>query len=75
MAQDISDKIRRIDTIEAVVIRCGCGDPATIHPGQPCPRPRRVSDLGVISYNDSARPFRSMIERARIWIRRKTQGE
>lgn len=38
-------------SIQAVVIRCGCGDPARIHPGDnPCPTPRAMEDLGTISY-------------------------
>jgi hypothetical protein len=41
-------------SIEAVVIRCGCGDPDA-HNGvrgapSPCPRPRATEDLGVVSY-------------------------
>jgi len=32
-------------TIEAVVIRCGCGDPDS-HAGEVCPRPRAREDLG-----------------------------
>lgn len=30
------------------VIRCGCGDPATIHPDAVCPTPREIEDHGVI---------------------------
>lgn len=37
-------------TIEAVVTRCGCGDPDRYHPGKPCPRPQKVEDRGVVSY-------------------------
>lgn len=37
-------------SIHAVVIRCGCGDPANIHPGEPCPTPRTTEDRGTVSY-------------------------
>lgn len=36
-------------SIQAVVIRCGCGDPAS-HPDAVCPRPRATEDLGTIAY-------------------------
>lgn len=36
-------------SIEAVVIRCGCGNPAS-HAGEPCPTPRKHEDLGTIAY-------------------------
>lgn len=35
-------------SIQAVVIRCGCGDPAS-HPDAVCPRPRATEDLGTIA--------------------------
>lgn len=37
---------------EAVVLRCGCGDPdshSKLVPPQPCPAPRAVEDLGVVA--------------------------
>lgn len=37
-------------SIQASVIRCGCGNPAVVHPGEPCPTPRTTEKLGVISY-------------------------
>lgn len=37
-------------SIGATVIRCGCGDPATIHPAEPCPTPRSIRDMGNVSY-------------------------
>lgn len=42
-------------TLEARVIRCGCGDPLRIHGRnpdnslQPCPTPRAVEEQGVIA--------------------------
>lgn len=41
--------------MRAVVTRCGCGDPLTIHERingelQPCPTPRAVENKGRISY-------------------------
>lgn len=41
-------------TISAKVIRCGCGNPDS-HNGKqglatPCPKPKSVEDLGVISF-------------------------
>jgi hypothetical protein len=34
--------------IDAVIVRCTCGDPAS-HPGAPCPQGVR-QDLGTIAY-------------------------
>jgi hypothetical protein len=36
-------------TIEAVVTRCGCGNPAG-HAGRVCPNPRQVENRGVVSF-------------------------
>jgi hypothetical protein len=36
-------------SVEAQVIRCGCGNPAS-HVGAHCPRPRKVENRGVVSY-------------------------
>ena len=36
-------------SLEAIVIRCGCGDPSS-HLGTVCPTPRSREDLGVIAY-------------------------
>jgi hypothetical protein len=36
-------------SVEAVVIRCGCGDPAR-HRDTPCQQPRAIEDRGVIAY-------------------------
>lgn len=51
------DMSAREATIEAVVVRCGCkSDWRQIHERYedgsygPCPTPKRVQDLGVISY-------------------------
>ena len=35
-------------TIEAVVVRCGCGGPPEAN--HVCPHPLRTDDLGVIAY-------------------------
>lgn len=37
-------------SIEIVVIRCGCGNPAS-HPDGPCPTPRKREDLGIVAYS------------------------
>ncbi len=37
-------------SIHAVVLRCGCGSPATLHPSGPCPTPRASEDLGTVAY-------------------------
>jgi hypothetical protein len=60
-----------IQTIDAVVSRCGCGNPEKIHPGTPCPRPRKVTNLGAISYEYSGHPIRTMLVTAWIWIKRR----
>ena len=36
-------------SVEAVITRCGCGEPAQRHPGAACPQPRRVERLGVVA--------------------------
>jgi hypothetical protein len=36
-------------SIKAVVIRCGCGNPAS-HPDAPCPTPLKLEDLGTVAY-------------------------
>jgi hypothetical protein len=35
---------------DAVIIRCGCGDPGRIHPGAVCPTPRKIEDIGTVAY-------------------------
>lgn len=35
--------------LEAVVTRCGCGDPAA-HAGRICPKPRAIENRGTVSY-------------------------
>lgn len=49
-----------IATLEAVVVRCGCGDPDSHNgvrgPEGPCPTPRAVDDLGVIARSDAPMP-------------------
>lgn len=43
-------------SIEAVVTRCGCGDPLRLHGRDeqggllPCPTPRAIEDKGTVSY-------------------------
>jgi hypothetical protein len=44
MSEELAEAPAEV-TIEAVVIRCGCGDP-TSHAGAVCPRPRAREDLG-----------------------------
>ncbi len=39
---------------EALVIRCGCGDPLS-HWGEVCPTPKRTDDLGTIAYYHESR--------------------
>lgn len=36
--------------IEAVIIRCNCGDPSS-HLGRVCPTPGQVEDYGIVSYD------------------------
>lgn len=50
-------------TLEAVVTRCGCGDPARIHPGAPCPTPRAIEDRGVIARFNVPRSMAGKIKR------------
>lgn len=35
-------------SIEAVVVRCGCGDPLRIHPDAACPTPRALENRGIV---------------------------
>jgi hypothetical protein len=51
-------------TIQAVVIRCDCGEPAS-HPDAPCPAGRPV-DLGRIAYW-----HRNPIRRLVYWLARR----
>lgn len=53
-------------SIEAVVVRCGCGDPAGIHPHAPCPSPAATEDLGTVSYY-----HRNPLKR---WLRNRKAG-
>jgi hypothetical protein len=46
---DIRSRVVQEASIAAVVVRCGCGDPAS-HFASVCPRPRAVEDCGVVSY-------------------------
>lgn len=45
-------------SLEAVVIRCGCGDPDS-HFGATCPTPREREDLGVVAFT-SKDPLRML---------------
>lgn len=47
MAVDVGAKEA---SIQATVVRCGCGDPLNVHPDSPCPKPRATEDLGTVSY-------------------------
>lgn len=62
MAQAVTG-FRVEETVEATVIRCGCGDPEA-HSGAVCPRPRAVEDLGVISRH-VWEPARRLVRRIR----------
>ena len=55
-------------TVEAVVVRCTCGDPAS-HVGQLCPFGRR-EDLGVVAYY-----HRSRLRRWAWRLRRRMKDE
>jgi hypothetical protein len=35
--------------LNMVVTRCGC-PPGIEHPGEVCPRPRKIEDLGTVAY-------------------------
>ena len=61
----------RKSTIEVVVMRCGCGNPEAIHPGTPCPKPRKVTNLGEVSYQWEGHPYRTALMAAWIWVRRR----
>jgi hypothetical protein len=58
-----------IQTIDAVVIRCNCGNP-TGHGGEICPKGKRV-DYGTISYAYGGHPFRTALMTAWIRVRRR----
>lgn len=57
-------------SMEAVVIRCGCGDPLS-HAALdlPCPNPQRVESLGVIAYY-----HRNLLRRALWAANQKLKG-
>jgi hypothetical protein len=46
---DIVNRVAQEASIAAVVVRCGCGDPAS-HLASACPKPRAVEDRGTVSY-------------------------
>lgn len=56
-------------SIAITVIRCGCGNPSEVHPGEPCPRPRAVEDEGIVSYY-----HRNPLRRALWRLRRFMHG-
>lgn len=66
---DQEQKVEVEHTIEAVIMRCTCGDPDRFHPGEPCPISRNI-DLGMISYRAEGRPLKTAAVNARIRIRR-----
>lgn len=43
----VPDKVKMAE-FHAVVIRCGCGDPAS-HAGQVCPKPKQLENLGKVA--------------------------
>ena len=58
---------------QAVIIRCGCGDPDSHNgkrgPASPCPTPRGMEDLGVVAFW-SRNPFK----RLAWWLKQKWRG-
>lgn len=59
-----------MQTLEAVIIRCGCGDPDRLHPGRfgrsgvdICPRPLGHEDRGVIAFG-----HRNPFKRLKWWF-------
>lgn len=80
---DAEIKANKRQEIEAVVVRCGC--PARLSNEEkikrhgrdpltgavlPCPTPRKVVDLGRISYSREGHPVESALVTAWIRIRR-----
>lgn len=63
--------VKKMATVEAVVTRCGCSDEqkrspewhAAQKPPQPCPNPRKVEDMGVVSFW-----HRNPLKRLRFWL-------
>lgn len=82
MEQDV--QANKLTTIELTVIRCGCPknmlykhklerhgvDPETGAIG-PCPTPRKVRNLGVVSYDHQGHPIETALMNAWIAIRRR----
>ncbi len=58
------------ERVEAVVLRCGCGDPLShALKGLPCPKPLRVENLGTVAYWHT-NPFRRFLKSLRdLWRR------
>jgi hypothetical protein len=71
---------KRKNTIGAAVTRCGCPKKANkrvthgVDDGGnllPCPNPRKVTDLGEVSFNWEGHPFKTVAMTVWIWIRRR----
>lgn len=58
-------------SIEGVVVRCGCGDPAS-HANQVCPRPRRTEPLGTIAYYHASPWMRLLYRLSRLILPSRT---
>jgi hypothetical protein len=44
---NLTQPVKRV-TLQAVVTKCGCGNPEG-HAGQVCPSPKKTEDLGTIA--------------------------
>jgi hypothetical protein len=59
----------RMQSVSAVIIRCGCGAPLT-HVGQACPSPRTREALGTVAYwhrNPLKRLWYRLTKRTMLW--------
>lgn len=63
-------EVHKMVAVGATIIRCGCGNPAKIHPGRVCPSPLKVEDKGVVSY-----AHRRWYKRFWFWFRRDLLGQ
>ncbi len=54
---EVAANVREM-ALDAVIIRCGCGEPAS-HLEAVCPRPRAVEDQGTIAFT-SRNPLRRL---------------
>jgi hypothetical protein len=59
----------RMQSVSAVIIRCGCGAPLT-HLSVRCPKPLRIEDLGTVAYwhrNPLRRLWYRLTKRTSLW--------